>query len=204
MIYFFGGEAPRTGRAEALLPTERRIKYERLHREQDKKNCLFAYLLLQYALKREFGLSRFKLAEGTNGKPYIAENDSVHFNLSHSDTGVAVIVGVQPVGIDMQPLTKAKNSICNRVCSEKEIDFIQSHEEPDLAFTRLWTLKESAVKRRGETLADIKNYDFAACPNQFMKYSDRYSVFRIDNTWISACSYEFYDKIITVTKGELY
>ncbi|MDD6275262.1 MAG: 4'-phosphopantetheinyl transferase superfamily protein [Clostridia bacterium] len=204
MIYYFGQEIQLPENVKELLPDDRYAKYCRLAREIDKRNCLCAYLLLKFALKKEFGLNEFTLSSSVGGKPYIKETNKIHFNLSHCDSGIAVVVGTEAVGIDIQPVTEVKDAVLNRVFSDDEINAVRSSESPKYEFTRLWTLKESAVKRRGETLADIKKYNFPSSSDRFCKYGDKYSVFSANGALISACSYEFYDKIITVTKEELF
>ena len=203
MIYFFDGKIELNRSPSELLPPERYEKFQRLRRESDRQNCLGAYLLLKFALKEEYGIEHFTVDEGQNGKPYLTQFDEIRFNISHCDEGIAVAVSSGEVGIDIQGITEAKDGVMNRVFLESERKFVMTAADRNSEFTRIWSLKESAVKRRGETLADIKNYEFAVSGDRFKKYGDSYSVFRTEKAYICVCADEFYDKIITVTKDVL-
>ena len=90
--------------AEALaaVSPERRAYALRYRREEDQRLCLSAYLLLQRALREEYGLSEVPpFCYGQHGKPALQGYPDIHFNLSHCREAAACVVSTHPVGIDI-------------------------------------------------------------------------------------------------------
>ena len=165
-----------------LLPQERLMKYNRLRFEQDKKNCVGAFLLLLHGLK-ELGIDELELECSERGKPYIKGNP-VFFNLSHSKSGFACAVGMSEIGVDMQELVAPKEATVKRVCTQRERDAVESNS---FAFTRLWTLKESLIKKNGETIAQYAKYEFPDIGNDFYAYGNHFVSLENDKFVITAC-----------------
>ena len=170
---------------ENLLPAERFEKYAGLKPLKAKQNCIGAYLLLRYALK-ECGITGFELRYSENGKPYV-DGGGIFFNLSHADSGFVCAVDYSEIGADIEKIRDFKESLINRVFSPQEKDFALKSENPQRAFTALWTLKESSVKRNAETISQYSKYNFI-CPSDDF-YADRrhYRTFHTDDSVISVC-----------------
>ncbi len=194
MIYFFENY---DGFSEDnflnFLPQNRKEKYKKLRQKRDKENCVIAYILLRKAL-RDFGVENFEVEINDNGKPFLKNNNEIFFNISHTHSGVAVVADESPVGIDIQDILPVKNSVIERCFSEGEKKLTEKSSAPEIEFTRLWTLKESAVKFDGTGIADLKNYDFAS--GAF--FDKKFTTFARKNLYISVCGLrEFSDiKII--------
>lgn len=94
-----------------------------------------------------------QILRAERGKPYFAGNGNVHFSVSHSGDFVAVAFAQMPVGIDLQQHKSHGDAIArhrklaSRYFHPKE----QTYLEDDLweGFFRIWTAKESFVKRTG-------------------------------------------------------
>ncbi|MBQ8227760.1 MAG: 4'-phosphopantetheinyl transferase superfamily protein [Clostridia bacterium] len=182
----------------SLLPTERLEKYHRIKLERDKKNCVGAYLLLLKGLK-DFGIDGFELEYGENGKPYIKGNP-VYFNLSHSKNGFACALDVRKIGVDFQEIVIPRDTTVKKVCSQSELKAVSNNS---IAFTRLWTLKESVIKKNGETIADYGKYEFPIIGEDFCAYGNHFISFVYENSVISVCG-EFPDyKIQKIKSTEL-
>lgn len=165
-----------------LLPKERQTKLDRLRLEKDKKNSVGAYLLLLKAL-RELGVDKPELETGENGKPYIKDNP-VFFNLSHSKCGFACAVSSSEIGVDIQETVVPREATLKKVCSEKEREAVLNNS---LAFTHLWTLKESVIKKNGETLAQYKKYEFPHIGNDFYAYGNHFASLKENDFVITTC-----------------
>lgn len=204
MIYFFDNyEAFSAEDFADLLPIQRREKFEKLKKKRDRENCVISYLLLKKALKN-YGVCDFEIAVGQNGKPYLLNNPDIFFNISHSDSGVAVVVDKAPVGIDIQDIVPVREGVIERCFSQEEKDMFFTSPSPEREFTRLWTLKESAVKCHGETIASLKNYSFVESEKIFSKYEKIFTVYERKNLFISVCGERGFSDIIQVaTKEEL-
>lgn len=202
MIYFFDNyDGVSAEDLAELLPSQRREKFQKLKKKRDRENCAISYLLLKKAL-RNYGIDSFHIAVGENGKPYLSGCDEVFFNISHSDSGVAVIVDKAPVGIDIQDIVPVRDGIIERCFYQEEKGKIYSSPVPEREFTRLWTLKESAVKCNGETIVDLHNYCFTEDENIFKKYEKTFTVFERKNLFISACGQRDFSDIIYVKNKE--
>ena len=202
MIYFFDNyEAFSAEELADLLPAQRRAKFGKLKKKRDRENCVISYLLLKKALKK-YGIGTFETAVGENGKPYLADGSDVFFNISHSDSGVAVVVDTAPVGIDIQDIVPVRDGVIERCFSQAEKDIISASPAPEREFTKLWTLKESAVKYHGETVASLKKYSFEENKSIFTKYEKTFTVHERKNLFISVCGERDFSDIIQVTTKE--
>lgn len=147
-----------------ILPKERVKKYYAYVKELDKKNCILSYLLLCYILNKDYDIfitPKFKY--GKNKKPYFENIKKLYFNLSHSNNKIAGAVSDCNIGIDIQEQRKISKSMIKRVLNEKELDDYLSYTkeiERKKCFCRLWTIKESEIKRRGSSvLVDLKQIE---------------------------------------------
>lgn len=141
--------------ALAAVSTERRTYALRFQRIEDQRLCLSAYLLLQRALREEYGLSEVPpFCYGEHGKPALQGRSDIHFNLSHCREAVACVVDTQPVGIDIETIDCYDEALLPVTMNAQEQQMILESPHPANAFTRLWTMKESLLKLTGEGITD--------------------------------------------------
>lgn len=194
MIYFFDDyENFCAEKFLEFLPEKRIEKYNRLKRKTDRDNCAAAYLLLRYAL-RENGIDSFETEVGANGKPFL-KNKKLSFNISHCAEGVAVAVDTEPVGIDVQELGNYKERVAKRFFTDGERKKINASPDKAKAFTRIWTLKESAIKCEGKSLANLGEFSFGDHEKFFEKYEKNFSCLSEKNVLISVCGSKYFDEI---------
>ena len=194
MIYFFDDyENFCTENFLKNLPENRIEKYNRLKRNSDRDNCVAAYLLLRYAL-RENGIDSFETEVGANGKPFL-KSEKLFFNISHCAEGVAVVVDTEPVGIDVQEIGGFNDKVAKRFFNESENKKINASPDKAKAFTRIWTLKESAIKKEGKALANLDEFSFENYEKFFEKYEKKFSCLSERNVLISVCGNKYFDKI---------
>lgn len=197
MIYFFDDyENFCAEKNLKILPENRIEKYNRLKRKSDRDNCVVAYLLLRYAL-RENGIDSFETEVGANGKPFL-KSEKLFFNISHCAEGVAVVVDTEPVGIDVQEIGGFNEKVAKRFFNESENKKINASPDKAKAFTRIWTLKESAIKCEGKSLANLGEFSFGDYENFFEKYEKKFSCLSEKNVLISVCGDRYFDKIKNV------
>ncbi len=197
MIYFFDDyENFCAEKFLKILPENRIEKYNRLKRNSDRDNCVVAYLLLRYAL-RENGIDSFETEVGANGKPFL-KSEKLFFNISHCAEGVAVVVDTEPVGIDVQEIGGFNEKVAKRFFNESENKKINASPDKAKAFTRIWTLKESAIKCEGKSLANLGEFSFGDYENFFEKYEKKFSCLSEKNVLISVCGDRYFDKIKNV------
>ena len=120
-----------------LLSEQRREQALRFRHQLGRQTCAAAYLLLcdNY---------------GEHGKPFITDHPEIHFNLSHCREAAICAIANRPVGIDIESVRHYKESLARYTMNECELEKIMHAERPDVAFTRLWTMKEAVLKLSGE------------------------------------------------------
>lgn len=141
--------------ALAEVSPQRREYALRYRQERDQRLCVAAYRLLQRALLQEYGLSVVpQFTRDDKGKPALCPISGapgpIHFSLSHCCDAVVCAVGAEAVGIDIETVDGVDTSVVARVMSEKEQRQIAADDHPDMAFCRLWTMKESLYKLTGD------------------------------------------------------
>lgn len=130
---------------------ERKQRADRYRRKEDALRCLAAGALLQHAL----GTADYTTIKGPFGKPYIKENNSFHFNLSHSGNWVAIAYGDTEVGIDIEKIRmdSGKEEIARRYFTPDEQAYVfGANEFAPQRFFEIWTGKESYLKYLGTGL----------------------------------------------------
>jgi 4'-phosphopantetheinyl transferase len=147
-----------------MLSLKRRESVLQCRKHDDRLRGLGAGLLLEYGLQRcgmtlqEETESRthISMTKGMYGKPYL-KGTSLQFNLSHAGNYAAAVFADDAVGIDIEKIRTANLRLVSRFFSGKEQIFWKqleqsgaSAEEGNLAFTRIWTRKESYIKAVGE------------------------------------------------------
>lgn len=83
------------------------------------------------------------------GKPYI-DGSKIFFNISHCDGLAVCVLSDKPVGVDCESVRKASTAVMKKCFGSIEADYVYSSEDKNIAFTRIWTLKESYVKMTGD------------------------------------------------------
>ena len=113
------------------LSAYRREKLEKQTNERVRLRSLISELLLRHALR----------------------DGGCFFSLSHSADAVLCALADRNVGADIQLASKANEALIGRFFSEEERAFVRGAEDPDRAFTEIWTEKESFCKMDGRGLA---------------------------------------------------
>lgn len=141
-----------------LLSEQRREQALKYKHDQGRRTCVAAYLLLCEGLKREYGITEPPVfGYSQHGKPYIIGKEHIHFNLSHCRGAAICAIAPYTIGIDIEHIRSCNESLINYTMNEKEIQLIREAQHPELAFTRLWTMKEAILKMSGEGIGhDLK------------------------------------------------
>jgi len=132
----------------------RQQKIDRLRKDSDKRLSLAVFLLLREALAAN-GIYDFRLLYAENGKPYL-EGSPLHISLSHSGEMVLCAVSEREVGCDIERIGTPRLAAAKRFFHPLEYKALAdcaSEEEERRLFYRLWTLKESVIKKTGRGLS---------------------------------------------------
>jgi 4'-phosphopantetheinyl transferase len=142
-----------------LLPVEERERILRLRRDEDRSRALMAALLprLAIAARRAVPINTIRLPRTAAGKPYDPDDPAFCFNLSHSGRYVALAMGPEPVGIDIEQIRTGNDcdAIAARYFAPAEQDWLRRFDDAGrrVRFFELWSRKESILKATGEGLA---------------------------------------------------
>lgn len=144
-------------RNEGRLSETRKEKIFRYKFDKDRLLSLGAGILLDEAL-REFGLKEkdIRIELGENGKPYLVDDPSIHYNISHSEKVAILAISSDKVGCDIQYYKDFDIKIAERFFTPEEYKYISRNNSDsmrNLAFGKIWTLKESYVKMVGKGLS---------------------------------------------------
>jgi 4'-phosphopantetheinyl transferase len=141
------------------LSPQRREQALKFKFEQGQRLSVLAYLLLKKGLREEYGITENPVFEyGEHGKPSIVGHPEIHFNLSHCKEAAVCVISNHPVGIDVESIREYRESLVRYTMNDDEVRLIESSEHPDVAFIRLWTMKEAVLKLIGTGISnDIKN-----------------------------------------------
>jgi len=133
-----------------LVSPEKRARIKKLRFFRDALNCLLGDVLARIEICRAANLNNSQLTFSTNayGKPFLANNPGIHFNVSHTGNYVACILADEPVGIDIELIKPADPKIAERFFAPDEKAYIASNGSM-ASFYEVWTKKESRIKWEG-------------------------------------------------------
>lgn len=127
-----------------LVSAQRREQALRYKHTFGRFCCLKSWLMLQELMGQ---MPDWQYNE--HGKPFIEAGP--HFSISHCKEGIAVAVDDEQIGIDIESIRHADESLILRTMNEQE-----RQNMDDRAFTRLWTQKEAIVKAQGTGITSFE------------------------------------------------
>ena len=133
------------------ISAERREKALRYRYERGQRECVLAYMLLKRGLSELYGIDENPAitSEG-GGKPMLRDHPGIHFNIRHCKEAVAVAVGDETVGVDVEAMREYKPELARYVLSDEELADVLASDNPALKFTVYWTQKEALLKLTGQ------------------------------------------------------
>jgi len=137
-----------------LVPEPRRSEALSFKHTFGRFACLKSYLMLADLLKSEFGLEEFSIEKGEHGKPFLADHSDIHFNISHCQKAIAVVVSDKPIGIDVESFRRFNDGLLDKSMNPTEKEEILKSEAPEETFASYWTRKEAVFKMQGTGITD--------------------------------------------------
>ena len=131
------------------IPVWRREKALQYKKLDDRKRSVLAFVLLQRALREEYGIAEVpEFVYNEFGKPSLL-NLPIHFSLSHCKDAVACAVSDHNIGIDVESIVPYNPDVARRVCTAAELEMLEQSDDKDVDFIKLWTAKEAISKYEG-------------------------------------------------------
>lgn len=150
------------------ISEQRREQALKFRHEQGQRLCVLAYQLLKHGLREAYGISENPIFEyNEHGKPSIVGHPDIFFNFGHCKEAVVCAVSDQPIGVDVESFREYKEGLVHYTMNDEEVYEIESAEQPEMAFIRLWTMKEATMKLIGtgisndmKTVIDTQRYQY--------------------------------------------
>jgi 4'-phosphopantetheinyl transferase len=156
--------APVVQAARDTLSADERARADRFHFTEDRRDYTLAHDLLRRCLShyRPVAPVAWEFHTEPAGKPFLAGNGSLSFNLSHTRGLVACAIGPgMAIGVDVEEAARVIDAaaIAERYFSPSEVASLTRCAGPAhrLRFLELWTLKESFIKAVGIGLSQPLN-----------------------------------------------
>lgn len=183
-----------------LISTERKKRIEQFFFPIDKKRSMYAEILLKYVLQNTYKIDDLNIHFYKNeyGKPFLKEYENIHFNLSHSGEWILCGMGDYELGVDVEQMKMMDLKVAEKYFHPKEYAYIVQNgtESQQDAFYKVWTLKESYIKKLGKGLniplnsfsflfdeKDIVLDDMGKRPSDICFYSNRMD----QNHYLAVC-----------------
>jgi phosphopantetheinyl transferase len=164
---------------ESDLTTDELHRADAFRFSKDRVSWMAYRAALRRVLGTECGLParEVPLTVGENGKPELSPPfSSIHFNLSHCDDLGLIAIGPCPVGIDLEPLSRASSLlVCeDAFCHPDEISRLpRDPMDRAIQLLAIWTAKEAVLKALGTGLLHPPEGIFIDFQNHIAR-SDQY------------------------------
>ena len=137
------------------ISEQRREQALKFKFELGQRLCVLAYQLLKKGLREAYGITENPVFDyNEHGKPSIVGHPEIFFNLSHCKEAAICVISDKPVGVDIESIREYKESLVRYTMNDDEVREIEAAEHPDVAFIRLWTMKEATLKLIGTGISD--------------------------------------------------
>ncbi|MBF7105134.1 4'-phosphopantetheinyl transferase superfamily protein (plasmid) [Pediococcus pentosaceus] len=162
--------------------------------EDNKKEELITYSLLQQSLEKYFGRQLCEIGIDVQGKPYFEDHPNVHFNVSHSNGFSACAISLtKSVGVDIQTIVEYTHEF-DFVLHKNEINLIDNEalkRRKDELFTVIWSTKESYLKCLGTGIDNnMQEIDFSNIIKSALILNNIKIYFKKFTDYILAYAYE--------------
>lgn len=109
-------------------------------------------LILAAALKKK--PDQFQFLTSPFGKPVLA-NEAIHFNLTHSQHWLAIMLSKQPCGVDIEITNQKRNysKLIQRFFTQEEARYFDTNTTQNELFFEWWTTKEAVLKAHGQGIS---------------------------------------------------
>lgn len=144
----------------------RKVKVKKLKNELSIRCTIAGEIIARKLLSGVTGKTPeyFIITIDCNGKPQIKNHEGLFFNISHSESKIAVVVSDEEIGIDIEVIRPYSLRLAKKICNEKELLYILGHHPDESEFIKnagkdilhrffeVWTAKEAYFKCIGTGL----------------------------------------------------
>lgn len=134
----------------SLLPKERQERAAVFTHEQKRDQFLAVEESASRFASMSFDIPVSNFCGGIGEKPYFKEYKDI--SVSRSYAGEYVVIAAErpfSIGVDCETIQKFDDNVAKYFFTNKEREYIETSKDKDVAFTLLWTRKESYIKCMG-------------------------------------------------------
>lgn len=139
---------------ESFLSQCERERWQRFRQPLDAHRYAVAHYLKRYVLSLYIDCSPLELMFDADvyGKPFCLNHSAPYFNLSHSQSWVAMAVSqLFPVGVDIEfPRNVDVDKVLKKISSNEQQARYKTSNDKKALFLRVWTQKEAVSKAYGQ------------------------------------------------------
>lgn len=142
------------------LSSEEQSKASGFHSDKDRELYELSHIALRQLLSQQTNQAPESLQFFYNqyGKPFLLNDSSIHFNLSHTQQAIACTIGKETLlGVDIEYLKPIPDlqELCEYAFHPNEAETVLSlpKEKQLKSFYTYWTLKEAYIKALGTGLS---------------------------------------------------
>lgn len=148
------------------INSSKKIKIDKIRNKKRKIQSVLGEYLLKELLKiYNISYSNINYIYNEEGKPYIKDYN-IYFNISHSHDYVITVINNKEIGVDIEKIRKTNISIINRICTNKEKEYVlSSNIDIEKRLFEIFTLKEAYFKMKGLNLNNLKSVEFIISNN---------------------------------------
>ncbi len=128
----------------------KRAKIDTAQCEKKKISRIISDHLVKLAISEflNIPITEIDIYYGKHGKPLL-KNGNAYFNASHSGNYVVVCIDTVPCGIDIEELREVNLKVAEKICTDKEKQYISNMQNKSFALLEIWTKKEAYFKSFG-------------------------------------------------------
>lgn len=144
-----------SGQSAASFPlsSQRQERADKLFSDQEKRRFIAAEMITSKLITQDFGISDIEICGHVSQKPYLKNHPDIGFNRSYcGDDLVVAISDTTQIGVDCEVIKTADDAVMKYFFTDCEQEFVKKCFNKNLAFTLIWTRKESYIKNIGEGL----------------------------------------------------
>ena len=158
-VWTVGLDRP-VGAAGGALSEDELLRAAKFKVEDGRQRFVGTRAALRALLGRYLGVApeTLRFSAGTGGKPRLATDSQLQFNVSHSAAvALIAVAGGAEVGVDVEEIAprEHRDGIARRVFTQAERDAIDDDE----SFYRHWVAKEAFVKATGRGVSSVRSFE---------------------------------------------
>ena len=189
----------------SVISIQRQQQIRSMRFEIDRKLRLYSEALLRSRLCSLLSIQNKEIHFAVNefGKPYLPDFPGIHFNISHTRNALIMGIGDKNVGVDIERINKADQSVAQKVFTDHEVAYIYAeNDQIDKRFAEIWTRKEAYAKWTGTGWSSAVQGEDVLCGINAFRIAAR----QMDKYMVSVCSdsADTYSDVIRNTEEQLY